>query len=51
MWVKRNDRELWRVGVTAKSDAYITGVVGDTPLDEIRATAPAADKPAASAPK
>ena len=49
MWVKRNDRELWRVAVSAKSDAYITGVVGDTTLDEMRAAVPAADKPAAPA--
>ena len=46
MWVKRNDREIWRVSVSVKSDSYITGVVGKRTLDEIRAAAPAADKPA-----
>jgi hypothetical protein len=50
MWVKRNDREVWRVGYGTQSDAYITGTVGNTSLDEIRSTAPPADKPASSAP-
>ena len=50
MWVKRNDREVWRVGVARENDVYITGEVGATTLDEIRATAPQPDKPARSAP-
>jgi hypothetical protein len=52
MWVKRNDRDVWRVGVARENDIYITGVVGETTLDEIRAAAPKVGEPARSpAPK
>jgi hypothetical protein len=40
MWVKRNDKELWRVPVKRENDVYITDEVGATTLDEIRAKAP-----------
>lgn len=45
MWVKRNDRDVWRVGVVAQNDVYITDMVGETTHDEMRATTPKADKP------
>src|SRR5579859_7442544 len=46
MWVKRNEREVWRVGVARESDVYITGVVGETMLEDIREAAPATDESA-----
>ncbi len=49
MRVKRSGSEIWRLAVGVKGDAYITGVVCDTTLDEIRVTAPPADKLAALA--
>jgi hypothetical protein len=39
MWVERNDKEIWRVGVSAKSDNYITGIVGDRSHEEMRTAA------------
>jgi hypothetical protein len=41
MWVKRNDKEVWRVPVNRENDVYITDVVGLTTLEEIRTTPPA----------
>ncbi|HEY2251247.1 MAG TPA: hypothetical protein VGH74_09310, partial [Planctomycetaceae bacterium] len=41
MWVKRLDREIWRVGVARENDIYITGQVGAVTFDEIRRAAPA----------
>jgi hypothetical protein len=46
MWVKRNDREIWRVKVTTKSEAYITSMVGERALDDVHAKS---DKSALSA--
>jgi hypothetical protein len=40
MWVKRDDKEVWRVGVERTSDIYLTSVVGEVSLDAIRAAAP-----------
>jgi hypothetical protein len=39
MWVERNDKEVWRVGVSARSENYITAVVGERSHDEIRQAA------------
>ena len=50
MWVTRNDREVWRVGVSSQNGAYITGTVGAMTHDEMRAKASPADEPARSAP-
>ena len=45
MWVERNDKEIWRVGVSAKSENYITAVVGDRSHEEMRTAAAAAQQP------
>lgn len=37
MWAKRNDREVWRVGVARENEIYITGEVGQVSLSEIQA--------------
>jgi hypothetical protein len=39
MWVKRHDKELWRVGIGSLSDTYLTHVVDDIRHDAIRALA------------
>jgi hypothetical protein len=44
MWVERNDKEIWRVGVTAKSENYITAIVGDRSHAEMRAAAATPDR-------
>ncbi len=44
MWVKRNDREVWRVGIARENDIYITGEVGIVTLDEVRQSAPQGTK-------
>lgn len=41
LWVERNDKEIWRVGVTARSENYITAVVGDRSHEEMKAAAAA----------
>ncbi|HLJ10381.1 MAG TPA: hypothetical protein VKU82_04295, partial [Planctomycetaceae bacterium] len=45
MWVKRADKEIWRVGVSALDDNYITGNVGDVSIAQIRESAPAGTLP------
>jgi hypothetical protein len=40
MWVKRGDKEVWRVGVERNSDIYLTSVLGEVSLDAIRAATP-----------
>ena len=40
MWAKRNDREVWRVGVARENDIYLTGMVGPVSLGDIRASKP-----------
>lgn len=42
MWVQRNEREVWRVGVARENDIYITGEVGAVTSDEIRQKTPSA---------
>jgi hypothetical protein len=37
LWIKHRGNEIWRVGVSRQNEAYITGVVGATTLDRIRA--------------
>jgi hypothetical protein len=37
MWVERNDKEIWRVGVSSRSENYVTAVVGELSHAEIRA--------------
>jgi hypothetical protein len=34
LYVKRRDKELWRVGVLRENDVYITGIVGEAILGE-----------------
>jgi hypothetical protein len=36
MWVKRNDREIWRVGTERPRQIYITDIVGNRTISEIR---------------
>jgi hypothetical protein len=45
MWVKRHDKEVWRVGVARENEIYITGQAGPAKLSEIRAAAPQSRKP------
>jgi hypothetical protein len=37
LWALRNDKEIWRVGVTSRSENYITAVVGDRTHEQMRA--------------
>jgi hypothetical protein len=37
--VERNDKEIWRVGVSSKSENYITAVVGQRTHAQMRAAA------------
>lgn len=37
LWGKRKEKELWKVAVARQDDNYITGVVGERTLEEIRA--------------
>ncbi len=46
LWVERNDKEIWRVGVTSRSENYITAVVGDRTHEEMRKAVPASKPPA-----
>ncbi|HET6879931.1 MAG TPA: hypothetical protein VFI31_07240 [Pirellulales bacterium] len=36
MWIKRHDKELWRVPVEGTSDVYITRLAGEISLDELQ---------------
>jgi hypothetical protein len=36
LWVKRKDKEVWRVDVARQDDNYVTGVVGERTIEEIR---------------
>jgi len=44
MWVERNDKEVWRVGVTSRSENYITAVVGEHSHHEIHQAAPPGER-------
>lgn len=44
MWVKRHDKELWRVPVEGTSDIYITRLAGEISLDELKSAAVEAEK-------
>lgn len=37
MWVKRHDKELWRVPVEGMNDVYITRLAGEINLDDLKA--------------
>jgi hypothetical protein len=43
MWVKRDEKEVWRVDVERLSDVYITGIVGEVRLSEIANDGPEAN--------
>jgi hypothetical protein len=40
LWAERNGKEVWRVGVTARSENYITAITGEHTHAEIRQTKP-----------
>jgi len=44
MWVERNDKEVWRVDGSARSENYITAVVGERSHDEIRQALPPGER-------
>jgi len=39
LWIERNEKEIWRVGVSARSENYITAVVGDRTHEQMQAAA------------
>ena len=44
LWVKRLEKEIWRVPIATESAVYLTSRVGDIRLDSLEAAAPQAEE-------